>query len=198
MPDSFLDNPQKFPVKQKRPALGGTYSGLNLWKQHPDSYRAIVECLAAGFPVSHIAKRFQVSRDTIKAVEGREARTIAEDKDVLANMMRKSATLATTSIMSDLVLEAQVSEKLADLDPDSPDFLEQLRRLKTVAMSTRDKAVTAGILTEKAQALAGEASSIIEHVHSTKQPTHEDYIERLKQVTVIDVESEEEGGEGDS
>lgn len=143
----------------------GTFTGERFFVRDPERYRDCIALLAEGLGLIRIGKLLHISPNTVRAVRDREPAGI----DIVKQQISKRLHHAVHQCM-DAVLD--------DLDDDE-------RRNK---MSTRDKAVTVGILVDKAQLLSGGATSRVEFV--AQDPGHQDfndYIDSLRNVGDTDL-----------
>jgi hypothetical protein len=69
------------------------YTGERLLRERPKIYRQIVRLLSEGLSVNKICKWCHVTRETVRAVERREAESISERKKTLVAMLANVAEL---------------------------------------------------------------------------------------------------------
>lgn len=141
---------------EEEQAAVGTYTGERLFTQRPETYRAAVSLLAEGVGILRIAKLLKVSPSTVIAVRDREPGAIEIEKARLAKACLRGAQLCVEGIVEDLS--------------------DDERRKK---IPTSQKAITAGILTEKHQLLTGQATGRLERVDA--QPGHEAFLNAIAQ-----------------
>lgn len=118
----------------------GEFTGERLLARKPEVYRAIVRMLAEGLSGSSIARACQVSRNTVAAVREREGISIEQQKKELLATIRRGSQVA--------------AERVVELIPH--------------IQSAKDAAITLAVLVDKAQLLAGEATSRVERVDATE------------------------------
>jgi hypothetical protein len=102
----------KAQIQPEHPKRTGRFTGQRLKLIRPDTYRRVVELLAEPreqVPYDHIARLLHVSEHTVKAVEQREAVSIAERKE---NLLRKSLRLADKAIdrIEDQIDDANITQ----------------------------------------------------------------------------------------
>ncbi len=119
----------------RHPMVTGEY----LFRNHPKIYRAIVRLRGRAFNLHEIAELLGVSVNTVRAVAQREGQTVDSEKEESARHLRRVGSKLIARIESDVESDAVMSET-----------------------SLRDKAIAFGVITDKAQLLAGEATSIVE------------------------------------
>lgn len=98
-------------------------------------YDAIVQALSTGIPVDWIVKGFHVHPSTVAAIAQREKTSIEEQKKSMGAEMLRAARMSVQSFMQDLVAGK---------------------------VTAKDKAIAAGIFTDKGLLLQGQATSIVE------------------------------------
>lgn len=133
-----------------------------MFDQRPETYQRIVSLLAEHVGVIKIGRLLKVSPNTVRAVQLREGISIDIEKRGIANLCHQGARLAAEGIIEDLS------------DP-----------VKRGKIAARDKAVIVGVMVDKGQLLAGEATQRLE-LHEIKTPDHDDfnaYIAGLPRVT---------------
>lgn len=118
----------------------GEFTGERLLARRPETYRAIVRMLAEGLSGSSIARACQVSRNTVAAVREREGFSIEQQKKELLTTIRRGSQVA--------------AERVVELIPH--------------IQNAKDAAITLAVLVDKAQLLAGEATSRVERVDATE------------------------------
>jgi len=118
----------------------GEFTGERLLARRPETYRAVVRMLAEGLSGSSIARACQVSRNTVAAVRDREGFTIEQQKKELLTTIRRGSQVA--------------AERVVELIPH--------------IQNAKDAAITLAVLVDKAQLLAGEATSRVERVDATE------------------------------
>ena len=136
----------------------GTFTGERLFARQPRLYHAVKSLLAERIGVDRIAGIMGVSVHTVLAVRDRERGPIAVQKEELAGTFLQAARLAAESVLDDLA------------DP--------VKRAKIPALQ---KAMIAGIATEKSLLLRGEATMRMDI--EIKVPEHDafnTYVEGLR------------------
>ena len=118
----------------------GEFTGERLLARRPETYRALVRMLAEGLSGSSIARACQVSRNTVAAVREREGFSIEQQKKELLTTIRRGSQVA--------------AERVVELIPH--------------IQNAKDAAITLAVLVDKAQLLAGEATSRVERVDATE------------------------------
>lgn len=108
------------------------FTAARLFSENRDSYLTIISLLAEGLGLRRIGRLMKVSPNTVIAVRDREGVNVDTEKERLSHLYRNGARMCGESILEDLA------------DPD---------RCKKI--STKDKAIVLGVLTEKAELLAG-------------------------------------------
>lgn len=137
----------------------GEFTGERLWKQRPDTYKAIVVLLGQRMGVIAIGRALEVSPNTVMAVRDREGQAIDIVKTHLASVAHGAATVASELILESLNHFAQMRGHLP------------VKELK-------DLAVVYGILVQNGQLLAGQPTARIE-VSELQQPDHDDFNRHL-------------------
>lgn len=135
----------------------GEFTGERLLARRPETYRAIVRMLAEGLSGSSIARACQVSRNTVAAVRDREGYSIEQSKKELLATIRRGSQIA--------------AERVVELIPS--------------LNSAKDAAITLAVLVDKAQLLAGEATSRIERLDNASE---DKLREMLASLPVLDAE----------
>src|SRR5215831_6894128 len=107
------------------------YTGERLLRERPKIYRQVVRLLGEGWSANKICKWCHVTRETVRAVERREAVEISERKKTLAAMLANVAELGA-SRMEETIGKA----------------------------SFRDTAIGTGIAVDKMLALTGQVPSV--------------------------------------
>jgi hypothetical protein len=110
----------------------GEYTGARLFAQNPEKYRMIVSLLAESVGILRIGRILKVSPSTVIAVRDREPDAVEIEKQRLSRLARGVAHMCIEAVAEDLSSES--------------------RREK---VSTRDKAIVAGVLLDKARDLGG-------------------------------------------
>ena len=123
----------------------GEFTGERLLARRPETYRAVVRMLAEGLSGSSIARACQVSRNTVAAVREREGYSIEQSKKELLATIRRGSQVA--------------AERVVELIPH--------------IQNAKDAAITLAVLVDKAQLLAGEATSRVERVDATEDKLRE-------------------------
>ncbi len=126
------------------------FTGKRLFKNDPERYRNIISLVAEGLPIIRISKLLNVSAHTVRGIREREEGIVAQVKERLIAYCRDGAQMCAEAI-------------LEDLD-------DEVRRKK---ISTRDKSIIFGVLTDKYQLLSGGATARVEL--TLPQPEHEDF-----------------------
>lgn len=117
------------------------FTGARLFAQRPNTYKAIIALSAEGIGVLRIARLLGVSPNTVLAVRAREGGALDIEKRRLAGLTREAARMTVEAILDLLG------------DP-----------AKVALMSLKDRAITFGILAEKAELLSGGATARLETV----------------------------------
>jgi hypothetical protein len=134
----------------------GEFTAERLMESRPTIYRAIVDGLGQGLGVRQLCRAYRVSHHTVSAVMARESQTVATLKERTVSVLRTFGRLAADRLL---------------------DEVDQI--------PIQSLPIALGIAVEKAELLAGGATSRIEHTESG--PTHEDYI-RMISGNVIEAE----------
>jgi hypothetical protein len=146
----------------------GRFTGERLLRERPRVYRKVVELLAEpGVSINQITKLCRVSEHTVRALQDREAISIAERKQRLMSIFGNVAEIA-----------AERMEELAG------------------TASLRDAGMTAGIATDKLLALSNDPllqGNNHLHVHLEKVDVMTGFNEMLAKLGLLksDVQSEE-------
>jgi hypothetical protein len=155
----------------------GHFTGERLVVQRPETYQMVVSLLAEGLSARQVARLAKVSPNTVAMVREREPAAIDAVKRNMVSTVRG---------MSQLCLD-RMREMLVDPD---------------VKIGAKDLGIMYGILTEKAELLAGAPTSRLETTPTTTD--YVDHIEWLKSVTAKEVtgysreiEGEKADGAGD-
>ncbi len=154
----------------------GEFSGERLWRQRPDTYKAIVVLLGQRMGVIRIGQMLGVSPNTVLAVRDREQPAVDMVKEHLARVAHAGATLASEGILEALntILQRKHSLGVKDL---------------------KELAVVYGILVQNGQLLAGQPTARVE-VSEIRPPGHEDwnaYIRDLPAATITHLAGEKSG-----
>ncbi len=112
-----------------------------LFKNRPDTYKAIVSGLADGTTIRKLCNEHEVSPNTVMAIKKREGETLDDIKNYMAELW---GTVGTTG------LEA---------------LIEAIQQGKLPATSLP---ASNGIATEKLLLLSGQATSVVEHRQGLK------------------------------
>jgi hypothetical protein len=140
----------------------GEFTAERLMESRPTIYRAIVDGLGQGLGVRQLCRAYRVSHHTVAAVMARESQAVATLKERTVSVLRTFGRLAADRLL---------------------DEVDQI--------PIQSLPIALGIAVEKAELLAGGATSRIEHTESG--PTHEDYI-RMISGNVIEAELVQEIG----
>jgi transcriptional regulator with XRE-family HTH domain len=123
------------------------FTGARFFAEHPEQYRAIAALRAEGLPAAEVARQCGVSRNTVAAIDRREAGAVTVEQD------RKEA------LMRYRTLERLTSERL-----------EELLLSDDLKLSPQQAAILIGVLRDKIQLVSGQATSRAEIV---ERPTAE-------------------------
>jgi hypothetical protein len=134
----------------------GEFTAERLMESRPTIYRAIVDGLGQGLGVRQLCRAYRVSHHTVAAVMARESAAVATLKERTVSVLRTFGRLAADRLL---------------------DEVDQI--------PIQSLPIALGIAVEKAELLAGGATSRIEHTESG--PTHEDYL-RMISGKVIEAE----------
>jgi hypothetical protein len=134
----------------------GEFTAERLMESRPTIYRALVDGLGQGLGVRQLCRAYRVSHHTVAAVMARESVAVATLKERTVSVLRTFGRLAADRLL---------------------DEVDQI--------PIQSLPIALGIAVEKAELLAGGATSRIEHTESG--PTHEDYI-RMISGKVIEAE----------
>ncbi len=134
----------------------GEFTAERLMESRPTIYRAIVDGLGQGLGVRQLCRAYRVSHHTVAAVMARESSAVATVKERTVSVLRTFGRLAADRLL---------------------DEVDQI--------PIQSLPIALGIAVEKAELLAGGATSRIEHTESG--PTHDDYI-RMISGNVIEAE----------
>src|SRR5215467_13330118 len=107
------------------------YTGERLLRERPKIYRQIVRLLGEGWSSNKICKWLHVTRETVRAVEGREATEISARKKSIVGILSNVAELGA----------ARMEETIAEA-------------------GLRDAAIGTGIAIDKIQALTGQMPAV--------------------------------------
>ncbi len=147
-------------------ATAGEFTGERLHRDRPGIYAAVVRMAAEGQSISMTARALGVSRNTVCAVRDREGLSVEQDRKELLRDLRRAGRLSV--------------EKVIELLPD----------LK----SAKDAAITAAVMVDKMQLLAGEATARVERLE-----VRPDQVRTfLDSLPVIEVDAEIIGGPGET
>jgi hypothetical protein len=127
-------NGQGHPPVEPPPAQNGSqarYTGQRLLRTRPKIYRQICRLLSEGVPAIQIQGLCRVTRETVRAVERREATEISEQKKSIVGILSNVAELGA-SRMEETIGKA----------------------------SLRDAAIGTGIAVDKMLALTGQIPSV--------------------------------------
>ena len=122
------------------------FTGARLFSQKPETYQAIVALSAEGLGVLRIARLLHVSPNTVLAVRAREPREVDIEKRRIATLTREAARMTVEAILDQLQDPVQVE-----------------------MMSLKDRAITFGILAEKAELLSGGPTARLEVADATTE-----------------------------
>ncbi len=140
----------------------GEFTAERLMESRPTIYKALVDGLGQGLGVRQLCRAYRVSHHTVAAVMARESQAVATLKERTVSVLRTFGRLAADRLL---------------------DEVDQI--------PIQSLPIALGIAVEKAELLAGGATSRIEHTESG--PTHEDYI-RMISGNVIEAELVQEIG----
>jgi hypothetical protein len=143
----------------------GEFTAERLMESRPTIYRALVDGLGQGLGVRQLCRAYRVSHHTVAAVMARESVAVATLKERTVSVLRTFGRLAADRLL---------------------DEVDQI--------PIQSLPIALGIAVEKAELLAGGATSRIEHTESG--PTHEDYL-RMISGKVIEAEVVPIGFEGE-
>jgi hypothetical protein len=143
----------------------GEFTAERLMESRPTIYRALVDGLGQGLGVRQLCRAYRVSHHTVAAVMARESQAVATLKERTVSVLRTFGRLAADRLL---------------------DEVDQI--------PIQSLPIALGIAVEKAELLAGGATSRIEHTESG--PTHDDYI-RMISGKVIEAEVVPIGLEGE-
>src|SRR5215831_711948 len=104
------------------------YTGERLLRERPKTYRQVVRLLGEGWSANKICKWCHVTRETVRAVERREAETISQRKKSIIAILGNVAELGASRMEE-----------------------------TTGSASLRDAAIGTGIAVDKMLALTGQA-----------------------------------------
>jgi len=138
----------------------GEFTGERLFQQHPEKYAVCIDLLAEGIGIRRIARMLHISHNTIRAVRDREGDTIDTVKERIATKVKHGVEMCAEAILDDLDDDAAMKK-----------------------ISTRDKSIILGVLSEKYLLMANQATAIIDVRNA--EPEHDDfnaYIAGLKTV----------------
>lgn len=138
----------------------GRFTGERIFSTNPKLYRAIVALLARAVPYREISEICSVSVNTVCAVSQREGEPIETIRQRIGRMGMNVAALTLEAIMDMLA------------DP-----------LQRAQLSIKDLAVCHGIAFTNAQLALGGATSRMEAVGPQAKPTHEAYLDFIRNVT---------------
>jgi hypothetical protein len=129
--------------------LGPRYTGERLLRERPKIYRQIVRLLGEGWSSNKICKWCHVTRETVRAVERREAAEISARKNTLVAMLANVAELGAGR-MEETIGKAKL----------------------------RDAAIGTGIAVDKMLALAGQTPAAVNvNIANIPLPTEEERAE---------------------
>jgi hypothetical protein len=126
----------------------GEFTAERLMESRPTIYRALVDGLGQGLGVRQLCRAYRVSHHTVAAVMARESSTVATLKERTVATLRTFGRLAADRLL---------------------DEVDQI--------PIQSLPIALGIAVEKAELLAGGATSRIEHLEAG--PTHEDYLQLI-------------------
>jgi len=134
----------------------GEFTAERLMESRPTIYRAIVDGLGQGLGVRQLCRAYRVSHHTVAAVMARESQAVATLKERTVSVLRTFGRLAADRL------------------------LDEVDKIPIQSLP-----IALGIAVEKAELLAGGATSRIETIESG--PTHDDYL-RMISGRVIEAE----------
>ncbi len=123
---------------RNQPRPKGNYTGERLLRERPRIYRELMRLLSEGVSARKICRACYVTRETVRAVEAREAESISARKQELA---ASAARVAQASI--DQIEDAVAAGKIKGVQL-VPVF---------------------GVCVDKLQALSGDPALVIRHEH---------------------------------
>lgn len=150
--------------KYKKPPA--VYSGELVRANDPERYDGIVRALAKGDSLNHIASTYSCSKSTIMAIRRNHPELIKAAKFMLGRSFSEAAFYAADEA------KARLLEK-----PESIPFNQLM--------------IGAGIATDKALLLAGEATERIEHVVRQEDDEFDQVLSKARRAEVIEVDSTE-------
>jgi hypothetical protein len=124
------------------------YTGERLLRERPKIYRQVVRLLGEGWSANKICKWCRVTRETVRAVERREAAEISERKKTLVAMLANVAELGAGR-MEETIGKAKL----------------------------RDAAIGTGIAVDKMLALTGQTGVVNVNIANIPLPTEEEQAE---------------------
>jgi hypothetical protein len=124
------------------------YTGELLLRTRPKVYRQIIRLLSEGVSANQICKLCRVTRETVRAVERREAAEISERKKTLVAMLANVAELGAGR-MEETIGKAKL----------------------------RDAAIGTGIAVDKMLALTGQTAAVNVNIANIPMPTEEERAE---------------------
>lgn len=127
----------------------GEHTAAQLFFENPDKYRLIVSLLAEGHGILRVAKLTKSSNSTVSEVRDREVVVIEKERMQIVNDGRRAAKLCIEGILEDMH--------------------DDVRRHK---VSTRDKAIIAGVLIDKSELLSG---GVTHRIQLEQGPSIDDY-----------------------
>jgi hypothetical protein len=134
----------------------GEFTGERLFRRKPDLYRIILSSLAEGMGIRQISRAFHVSVNTVMAVRDREGSVIDTEKSKIQSNLSKFARVASERLLEEV------------------DYID-IDKL----------GVPLGIVIDKMQLLAGQATSRIEHVAA---PAIDDFNRIIDALPVVEGE----------
>lgn len=143
-----------------RPKPEARYTGERLFGQRPQIYQLIVRLLASGIGIKRISSMCRVHPYTVMGVRDREGVAIETHKQQIADKARLGAELYVDGVIEDIL--------------ERPDKI-----------SARDKAIIAGVLTDKSQLLSGGATSRAESLRPDG-PSMDDFNQWLEQMERVE------------
>lgn len=135
----------------------GEFTGERLYRERPDTYKAVVVLLGQKMGVIRIGQLLGVSPNTVMAVRDREGAAVDIVKEHLARVAMQGATIASEGL----------TERLQEI------LANEFTRRGLDMKALKDLAVIYGILNQNGQLLAGQPTSRTEVVEL--RPEHDDW-----------------------
>ncbi len=134
--DGWTD-PISLAIEPESRAEVSRYTAAQIKQRRPKTYAAAVQLLAAGFGTVKVAELLELAPDSVRIIRMAEE-SLSTEKERLGRSMRAVAVMAVDGI--------------------ADDFADPVKRAK---ISTKDKAIIAGIVAQRSEELLGGAQTLV-------------------------------------